>query len=494
MIKLLEMRGIDKSFGPNQVLSDVGFDLHAGEVHALIGENGAGKSTLMKILMGDHHPDAGQIEVDGRIRKFASPHDALAAGIAMIHQELNPVRDMSIAENIFLGRELRRFGMVNLGEEERQAARILEAFGIRIHPSTLLRDLTISEQQMIEIAKNVSYGARIIIMDEPTSAITDNEVAKLFASVRLLKSRGIGIVYTSHKMDELFEISDRITVLRDGRYIGTLATADTDRKTLIRMMVGREITEIFPPHDNAPGEEILGVDGLGLDGVFHDISFRLHKGEKLGIAGLMGAGRTELVMTIFGHFPRSSGSVRVRGNPVDIKAPWEAIRQKIALVTEDRKLYGLNLIGTVRDNIISVIEKKLSRRGIFNHREANLKARQMIEGLNIKVFSPNQLTGSLSGGNQQKVVLAKWLLSEPEIIIFDEPTRGIDVGAKAEIYKIIQQLARDGKAVMIISSEMPELIGLADRVMVMRSGRKTGELAGAEITQENIMTLATLDT
>lgn len=490
MEPLLRMSGIQKSFGTNKVLDNVQFDLFSGEVHALIGENGAGKSTLMKILMGIYGADEGNVEIDGKPAKFTSPSQALEAGIAMIHQELNPILDMSVAENIFTGKEIKKHGFVDKTAQEKEAKKYLEMLGVHISPSTLMRKLSVSEIQMVEIAKTLSWGARIIIMDEPTSAITESEVEKLFENIRMMTGKGIGIIYISHKMDELFEISDRITVLRDGTYISTSNTKEITPQELIRQMVGRDITEIYPEHRSKIGEKILTVENASRKGEFKDISFELHRGEKLGIAGLMGAGRTELVMALFGATKLDSGKVCIEGKEVHIKSPKHAIAHKIALVSEDRKFYGLNLIGSVRDNIVSIVEGKISHMGFFDWKKADGLSDEMISKLRIKVANPRQMVKNLSGGNQQKVVLAKWLLDDPDIIIFDEPTRGIDVGAKAEIYRIIEELACEGKAIIIISSEMPELIGLSHRMIVLHEGEKTGELGGNEMTQERIMTLA----
>lgn len=490
MEALLRMNGIHKTFGSNKVLDDVQFDLYSGEVHALIGENGAGKSTLMKILMGIYGADEGSVEIEGKPVRFTNPSQALEAGIAMIHQELNPIRDMSIAENIFTGKEIKKHGFVDKEAQEKEAAKYLEVLGVHISPSTLMRKLSVSEIQMVEIAKTLSWGAKIIIMDEPTSAITESEVEKLFENIRMLTGKGIGIIYISHKMDELFEISERITVLRDGSYISTNDTKDITPKELIRLMVGRDITEIYPEHKSKIGEKCFSVQNATRKGEFENISFELHRGEKLGIAGLMGAGRTELVMALFGATRLDSGNVYIGNEEVKIRSPKDAIAHKMALISEDRKFYGLNLIGSVKDNIVSIIEKKISHAGFFNMKKADSLSGEMIEKLRIKTTGPKQMVKDLSGGNQQKVVLAKWLLDDPDIIIFDEPTRGIDVGAKAEIYRIIEDLACQGKAVIIISSEMPELIGLSHRMIVLHEGEKTGELSGEEMTQERIMTLA----
>lgn len=490
MEQLLDMQNISKSFGTNRVLQNVRFNLNSGEVHALIGENGAGKSTLMKILMGIYTADSGNIKIFGKDTVFSGPSQALNAGVAMIHQELNPILDMSVAENIFMGKEKRKGVFADKKGQEKEAAKYLEMLGVHISPSKLMRTLDVSQMQMVEIAKTLSYGARIIIMDEPTSAITDSEVERLFQNIEKLKRQGIGIIYISHKMDELFKIADRITVLRDGQYVLTSGINDITPQQLIRSMVGREINEIYPEHKSSAGQVLLSVRHAGRKGEFKDISFDLHSGEKLGIAGLMGAGRTELVMALFGATKLNEGEVEVEGKPVELKSPADAIRHRIALVTEDRKFYGLNLMASVEDNIVSVIEKKISRGGFYNKRKGKRCAEEMINKLNIKVTSPKQLTGNLSGGNQQKVVLAKWLLNDPDIIIFDEPTRGIDVGAKAEIYKIIEDLACDGKGIIVISSEMPELIGLSHRMIVLHEGEMTGTLERDELIQENIMTLA----
>jgi len=434
------MQNINKSFGINHVLEDVQFDLQQGEVHALIGENGAGKSTLMKILMGIYSVDSGEIKIAGEDTVFTNPSQALQAGVAMIHQELNPILDMTVAENIFMGQEKRKGCFVDKGRQEETASEYLEMLGVDIPPSTLMRNLNVSEMQMVEIAKTLSYRAKIIIMDEPTSAISDSEVNKLFDNIRKLKAQGIGIIYISHK--------------------------------------------------SKIGEPVLTVRDAGREGEFKQVSFQLHQGEKLGIAGLMGAGRTELVMALFGAARLEEGSIEINGRPVVLKSPKDAINHKIALITENRKFYGLNLIATVEDNIVSVVEKKFSRGGFYNGRKGSRSATEMVKRLSIKVTGIKQIVNSLSGGNQQKVVLAKWLLNDPDIIMFDEPTRGIDVGAKAEVYKIIEQLACDGKAIIVISSEMPELIGLSHRMIVLHEGEVAGELKRDEMIQERIMSLA----
>jgi ABC-type sugar transport system ATPase subunit len=490
MEKFLKMSNISKSFSGVEVLHGVDFEVLEGEVHALIGENGAGKSTLMKILMGVYPYNQGEIVIHGIERFFHSPKDAGDAGLAMIHQELAPILDMTVAENIFVGKELSKFGFIQKKKQNKQASEILQNLGLTFPPTTLMRNLSISEMQMVEIAKNVSFGAKLVIMDEPTSAITEIEVEQLFKVIKLLKKRKISIVYISHRLEELFEVSDRITVLRDGNLISTLNTQETDKNELIRLMVGREIKDVFPPCDNVTEDVCLSVENFNRKGEFENISFELYRGERLGIAGLMGAGRSELVQTIFGERLPDTGQVEVNGQRVKIGSPKDAIKLKIALITEDRKRFGLNLLGTVQDNLTHIIEKKLSPLGFFKVKEANSLSAKMVKELNIRTTSLKQLTGSLSGGNQQKIVLGKWLLSDIDIFIFDEPTRGIDVGAKREIYRLINHLSAEKKGIIIISSEMPELIGLSDRILVLHEGRCTGELTKEAITQENIMRLA----
>lgn len=490
MQEILRMQGMTKSFSGNVVLNNVDFDLRAGEVHSLIGENGAGKSTLMKILMGVYRADAGKIYIGGKEIEIDSPAKALSNGIAMIHQELVPIPDMTVADNIFVGRELEKFGFVHRREQERKAAEILKGIGLDIAPQKKMRELSVSEMQMVEIAKTISRGARIIIMDEPTSAITESEVRKLFDAIRKLCSQGIGIIYISHKMEELFEISNRVTVLRDGALIGTDSILNMTHQKLVKMMVGREIADVYPECCAVPSDVILSVRNLTRDREFYDISFDLRRGERLGIGGLIGAGRTEVVMTIFGERRPQSGEVYLNGKKINIRSPRQAIANKIALISEDRKRYGLNLMASTRDNIVSIIEKKLTKAGFFQFHKADEIAKRMTNRLNVKVSSPKQIVGSLSGGNQQKVVLAKWLAEDIEVFIFDEPTRGIDVGAKAEIYKLINDLTAQGKGVILISSELPEMIGLCDRMIVLHDKRFAGALEKSELTQENIMMLA----
>ena len=492
---ILEMRNIDKSFFSVKVLDGVNFDLQAGEVHALIGENGAGKSTLMKIMMGIYHKDSGDILIDGQEVHFQNPRDALQAGIAMIPQELNPILDMEVAEYIFIGREITKNSAGGLSIVDHKAqvietSRLFESAGIDINPRALMRTLSVSQSQLVEIMKAISLSSKVIIMDEPTSAITYREVETLFEQIRILKSRGIGVVFISHKLDEIFRIADRITVLRDGSWIGTDDSANLDKDRIIKMMVGREIKEVYPKQEVRPGEVLMQVRGLSWKNKFKDISFDLKRGEILGIGGLVGAGRSELVETIFGINKPDSGEVIINGLRQNITHPRHAIRSKVALITEDRGSQGLNLKTTVQENISIVQLNRLARNGIINNRSEAAAVEKQITKLSIKTLSRKSMIKSLSGGNQQKVVLAKWLLTEPDIIILDEPTRGIDVGAKRDIYLLIGELAQAGKAILIISSEIPELIGLADRIIVLAGGKLTGEISRDRFSQEEIMIYA----
>ena len=491
MEKLLEMKEICKSFGTNNVLKNVQFDLFAGEVHALIGENGAGKSTLMKILMGMYKKDSGSLSVLGSDEAYTNPDQALKAGVAMIHQELNPIPDMSVAENIFLGKEKRKWIFTSKKEQEKESKRYLDMLGIDLEPSVLMRELSVSEMQMVEIAKALSYGARIIIMDEPTSAITEAEVEKLFQNIKMLKEQGTGIIYISHKMDELFEISDRITVLRDGQYVFSKKTKDLCPNDLIKAMVGREITEIYPESKSKIGEVILKVKHASRKGEFKKIDFELRKGEKLGIAGLMGAGRTEIMQAIFGNMPHVTGEIFLNGKQIENKTPKQAMKNGIGFITEDRKVEGLMLEESIMKNISLANLKRISRHGVIQREKEKELVKKGIEELHIRCFGPQHECNNLSGGNQQKVVFAKWMYTNPKVLILDEPTRGVDIGAKKEIYSIINDLAAKGVAIIMVSSELPEVLGMSDRVMVVREGLVRGFLSKEEANQENIMILAT---
>ena len=488
---ILEMENITKSFPGVKVLQGVTLQIQAGEVHALMGENGAGKSTLMKILMGIYTADEGSMKMHGRPMVNKGPKDAMQHGISMIHQELNPVRDIMVFENVFMGREprtaMRRVDKRRMIAETR---RLLADLNIAIDALAYMRDLSVAQCQLIEIVKAISVGAKVIIMDEPTSAITDREVDTLFEQIARLRQQGVAMIYISHKMDEIFRICDRITVLRDGQFIGCDEARNLGQQTLIRMMVGRDITDVFPKADAEIGEVILEAKDIQLGRKVRDVSFQLRRGEVLGIAGLVGAGRSELVETIFGIRHKTGGQIFKNGRELRITHPRHAIRNGIALITEDRKTTGLDLIASVQDNITMASLGRVSRGGLLHKNQEKKAARRYIQALRVKAPDEKVLAGNLSGGNQQKVVIAKWLMTEPDVIILDEPTRGIDVGAKRDIYLLIGEFVKQGKAVIMISSEIPEIMGLSDRVLVMAGGRLTGELTREEFSQERIMTYA----
>ena len=490
---MIEMRGISKSFSGNAVLKDVQFDLANGEIHALMGENGAGKSTMMKILSGIYTKDQGEIKVDGQVVNFKSPKDAEKLGIIVIHQELNILPDLTVAQNLFLGKELTygKTGILKTKQMEKEAAELLKKLGLDVNPRTRTGDLSVGKQQIIEIAKAIASDAKYIVMDEPTAALTDREIETLFKTIRELKAKGISFVYISHRMEEIFAICDRITILRDGQYVGVRNIPETTFDEIVAMMVGRELGERFPERNCPIGETKLEVRNLTVNGVFKDVSFSVRKGEVLGIAGLMGAGRTEVAQTIFGYRKASSGEIRIDGQPVSIKSPIDAMKHRIGFVTEDRKTQGLVLDFSIRENISLANLEKCSSSGIMNKQKETSMVHQYIEDLKIRTSGPEQSAKSLSGGNQQKVVIAKWLGTNPEILILDEPTRGVDIGAKKEIYHIINKLAESGVAIIVISSELPEVIGISDRVIVMREGLLTGEVTKDQMTQENIMHFAT---
>jgi len=496
MDTLVSLRGLSKSFAGVQALDKVSFELRAGEVHALMGENGAGKSTLMKVLAGIHARDAGEIEVEGRAVDVASPRDAQALGIGIVHQELNLMRHLSAAQNIFIGREPRR-GLGLFLDEERlnaDARRLFARLNLDLDPRTLVADLTVARQQMVEIAKALSFDSKVLIMDEPTAALNAQEVADLFRVVRQLREEGVGIVYISHRMDELRQIADRVTVMRDGRTIATVAMADTDVAAIIHMMVGRALEENLrgAPPDTARNEVALEVRGLRRGGAIRDVSFSVRKGEILGFAGLMGAGRTEVARAVFGADAIDGGEIRVHGRAVRIRTPQDAVAAGIGYLSEDRKQFGLATAMDVQANIAMTSMSRLLRLGMFIDAPAIARtADGYVRQLGIRTPSVAQPVKLLSGGNQQKVVIAKWLLRDCDILFFDEPTRGIDVGAKAEIHKLIDALAAQGKAIVVISSELPEILRLSHRVLVMCEGRVTGEQDARDATQESIMRLAT---
>ncbi len=493
---LIELQGITKRFNGVKAVHNISLKLRSGTVHALMGENGAGKSTTMKILTGIYKPDEGKMMMDGKPIELPSPKAALDLGIAMIHQELSPVLDMSVAENVFLGREPTYPGtpFINYKKMYRKTRKMFEDLGLDIHPLRKMSKLSISETQMVEIVKAVSYNSKVIIMDEPTSSLADKEVEQLFKIIRRLKADGKGIIYISHKMDEIFKISDEITIFRDGEYIATHPAADLTQGQLIKHMVGRELTEVYPNKKKAlKNEVVLEVNNISDQRKFKQISFQLRKGEILGFTGLMGAGRTELVKALFGLSPMMEGSIKIKDQNVKIKGPKDAIKHGIALVTEDRKGEGLVLPMTVKANMtLSTLEQVSAGPFVKRHTE-NQTVDEMIATLRIKTHHSNQRVETLSGGNQQKIVLAKWLLTKPNILILDEPTRGIDIGAKTEIYKLMHRLTEEGYSIIMISSEMPEVLGMSDRIVVFCDGRITGVLNAEEATQEKILSLATPD-
>ncbi|MDU7707314.1 MAG: sugar ABC transporter ATP-binding protein [Clostridium sp.] len=486
--KLLVMRGITKEFPGVKALDHVELQLTKGTVHALMGENGAGKSTLMKILMGIYQPDDGEIILNGQKVKIESPKRAHKLGISMIHQELMPILDMSVADNIFLYDYPARKGIVQKSVLYQKTEALFRDLGIEgIDSKAFMKELSQAQMQMVEIAKAVSAKADVIIMDEPTSAISDHEVENLFRIIRTLRAKGVGILYISHKMDEIFKISDFITVLRDGQYIGSAPSIELDQEKLVSLMVGRELKAIYDRHPAVTGEVMLEVRHLKCKGVCEDVSFKLHKGEVLGFAGLVGAGRTEIMEAIFGLRKRQGGEIIKEGKKLDIRSVRDAINHGLALASEDRKRFGLFLDLPISYNISISWLNNLAKVGIVNRGNEKEQAYKFSKDLRIKSSSIKTKVGKLSGGNQQKVVLAKWLLTKPDILILDEPARGIDIGAKQEIYTLIEQMAHEGKGVIVISSEMPELIGISDRIITVHEGVIKGSLTGKEITQERIM-------
>jgi ribose transport system ATP-binding protein len=489
--RLLEMIGIEKSFPGVRAIKHGRLELLPGEVHALLGENGAGKSTLIKILAGAHQPDAGEIKVNGERVEIRSPLDAQRLGIAVVYQEFNLVPALTARENIFLGREKTRGGFTSPATERREAEALFRRINIQIDPDTPCRDLTVAQQQCVEIAKALSQNARIIVLDEPSAVLTDREVEKLFAIIRDLQSHGIGVIYISHRLDEIFALADRATVMRDGEYIETQPVAQLSRERIIELMVGRKLDQEFPKQRATIGAERLVVRNLQRGDKVKDVSFHVSAGEVVALTGLVGAGRTETVRLIFGADAADSGSVELDGKLLHLRGPRDAIRAGIGLLTEDRKAQGLVLGLSVRENFGLPNLPSLTRRGFVEARREREAFAGYVETLRIKISGHDQLAKNLSGGNQQKVVLAKWLERHCEVIIFDEPTRGIDVGAKYEIYLLMNQLAAQGKAILMISSELPEVLGMADRILVMHEGRISGEIADvAAATQQDILKLA----
>src|SRR6185503_15632226 len=485
---VLEMRHIRKTFPGVVALDDVDFELRRGEVHILLGENGAGKSTLIKILSGAYQKSAGQIMLDGAEVDIKNPKHAQTLGISTIYQEFNLIPHLSVGVNIFLGREPNRLpGLIDQRAIFKEATHSLSGLGLTLNPRKLVKELRVAEQQMVEVAKALSLDSRILIMDEPTAALAEHEIAELFATIRSLKEKGVSIVYISHRMEELFEIGDRVTVLRDGHSVGTYDVSGISKSELIRLMVNRELKELFPKEKATRGAEVLRVEGLSTENLLNDISFSLHKGEVLGIAGLLGAGRTELARAIFGLDKVTAGNIYINGVLQRIGSPRAAINSGIGFLTEDRKSQGLVLPLSVERNLCLSSVDKFSKWGVMDTTQEQRAADRYVKELQIKTPSLAQKVVFLSGGNQQKVVLSKWLCSQAEVFIFDEPTRGVDVGAKTEIYQLMNRLTASGVAIIMISSELLEVLGMSDRILVMREGRVTGEFSAEEATSEKIL-------
>ena len=485
MLRALELR---KDFGGLTVLHPTSIDFLPGEVHALMGENGAGKSTLMKIVAGLYRPDGGQVEWRERYAEFTSPHDALVAGIAMIHQELMPIPNLTVAENITLGTEpCSSFGLIDRPAQLARAKELLGELESDINPTRMMRTLTVAQTQVVEIAKALGRQADVILMDEPTAALSDHEVAALFRAITRMKARGVAIVYTTHKMDEVFRLADRISVLRDGRLVGTAPAAELNPAKLITMMVGRELADVFPVRHSPSDEILLEVSGLTREPAYRDISFKVHRGEVVALAGLMGAGRTEVVSAIYGLQPATEGQIRLNGTPLTIRNPEDALAAGIGMVTEDRKGLGLIPALGVGQNITLSALRDYSRGPLVDHSAESAASETQMTEFAVKANSSSQPISQLSGGNQQKALLARCLLGGPDLIILDEPTRGIDIGAKAEIYALIQKLARAGKGILLVSSELPEVLSLAHRIVVLRRGSVSATLDAASTDQETVL-------
>ena len=493
---ILEAKGIDKSFSGVTVPKGAELNIEPGELHALMGENGAGKSTLMKIIMGIYTKDAGKVILDGQETNFKSAREALDAGISMIHQELSPIPEMTVAENVFLGREQRKIKglpFVDKKELNKKTQELLEEYDLSefIKPNMKMKDLNIAQIQMMEIIKAVSYNSKVIIMDEPTSSLSEKETETLFRIIDNLKQKKVGIIYISHRMEEVFELADRVSVLRDGQFIGCVKVAEASREQLINMMVGRELEGGYPHNTAKKGDVVLELKNFTRKGVFKNVNLQVHAGEILGMAGLVGAGRSEVMRALVGYDKLDSGEIILEGQKIEIKHPKDAIKHHIIMASEDRKQLGLVLCRSIKENVSLQNFDKMSTGSFINKLKESQLAKQYTEEMATKMNGIGDLVSSLSGGNQQKVVLAKCLLSDPKVLIMDEPTRGIDVGAKATIYNIMINLAKQGIAIIMISSEMPELIGMSDRVIVMAEGEVKGELVGEEAkSQQVIMNLA----
>lgn len=488
----ITMENIHKAFGTNQVLTGVDFDLLDGEVHALMGENGAGKSTMMNVLTGLHARDNGKITIDGKETYFKNPKEAEQSGVTFIHQELNIWPDMTVLENLFIGKERKNtFGFLKTAEMKALANKQFERLSVSIPLDKEAGSCSVGEQQMIEIAKALMTEAKVIIMDEPTAALTEREISKLFDVISSLKKEGVSIVYISHRMEEIFSICDRITVMRDGKTVDTKAIAATNFDEVVRKMVGRELTDRFPTRNQSLGETVLEVKGLTKSGHFEDINFSVRAGEIVGVSGLMGAGRTEIMRTIFGLDSSESGEIWLNGKKVHIKTPVQAVKLGIGFITEDRKDEGLILDFSIKDNIVLPTLASFAPKGIIREKSETDFVNMLIKRLTVKAESKDIAVGRLSGGNQQKVVIAKWVGIGPKLLILDEPTRGVDVGAKREIYQLMNELTERGVAIIMVSSELPEILGMSDRILVVHEGKVNGELLKENATQEKIMTLAT---
>lgn len=488
-----EMEGISKSFTGNQVLKDVNFSIDKGQVHALVGENGAGKSTLIKILTGIHKRDDGVVRISGREVHFSHPKEAEQQGIMVIHQELNIIPHLTVTENMFLGKNIAygKTGILNTKEMRKQCKANLETLGVsNIDPDDLAGELSVGKQQMIEIARALSTNAELIVMDEPTAALTDREIESLFEVVESLRKQDVAVIYISHRMEEIFRICDRITVLRDGEYVGTENVSDVDFDTIVKMMVGRELGGRFPERNYSGGDVIFEVNNLAGKGLFDNISFSVKEGEILGVAGLMGAGRSEIMETIFGYTAKQHGSIHLNGEELTISHPSDAIKAGIGFITEDRKSKGLLTDFSIGDNISLTNMKSISSKGVVSAGKEQRLIAELMDRLTVKATGATQEVKALSGGNQQKVVIAKWLGIDPKLLILDEPTRGVDVGAKKEIYNIMNELTKNGVAIIMVSSELPEVLGVSDRIMVIHEGKIANILNHDEADQEKIMTAA----
>ncbi len=491
-VPVLELKGVSKSFGAVVALRNADLTLHAGSIHAVVGENGAGKSTLVKIMAGLYQRDTGTFEMDGKPVHFRTTAEAKAAGIAVIYQEPTLFPDLSVTENVFMGRQpVGRFGRIDKGLMRTEVAGLMDRLGVRIDPDRPADGLSIADQQIIEIAKAISLDARVLIMDEPTAALSGVEVERLFAVARSLRDEGRALMFISHRFDEVFALCDTVTVMRDGAYISTAAIADTSVPEIVRLMVGRDVNELFPKIEAEIGRPLLEVSGLSMPGVFREISFSVRSGEIVALAGLVGAGRSEVARAVFGVDPYEQGSVVLDGTPLPPHNPAAAMKAGLALVPEDRRKQGLVIDASVATNITDAIRPTLTRFGLITARAENVEAQVWARKLEVKTASLDAVAGTLSGGNQQKVVLAKWLAANPRVLIIDEPTRGIDVGTKSEVHRMMSELAGMGLAILMISSELPEVLGMADRVLVMHEGRITADLPRSEATPETVMFAAT---